>query len=599
MAEQGLDGTVRNLNDCRDLTVEQAFQDPRRDQQEAWSGQQIDEKIQDLPEEDCSWGLDSAERADSDDKVYESRYSLSPRLHELRSSLIGILKHRGAWFGRRQVYEVSIGRSYDQDDNEAYQDNEWPQIERTVQSRISALAIKLKVSVKQRIRRLRGHETYEDTEEEDSDAEHRYRGWDDWGYEYYANNNREVAEVPKYLEFTDPVPNKPSENACLLSAGDFLSRFLSARRLVNIHPERKHGLAVFLATICEEASFDHVSFHAPARLVLLRVDTPDRLELQDWVDLVWRLRQMKEVPDDAKPWPDARTWFESYRVEEALQELYDDECGRTSKSTSLNIYTTDQVLVPAYIQHHVHQEDTVGLLSDEGTSKDSSLTLVSSESHKGSAVSVEEPPAQGEVPTNEVSSNDVADTAPLDTPTAIFPADVRCTPLIAKYLSITTCNQCITSYQDILEHCLFKFDWRGCAPDHRCCAIPCELSAYVCHNIVYRLWRAFPGHSRGHVWDLLRRAQDIRNIATHRDLCEPEGADWFGKDALDLATFVEDDDAARKIRLTTWVADLNLGLRVKRDNERLSRSALDWKRLEQDARAWLKSSGEDLEKDDD
>ncbi|KAL8788635.1 MAG: hypothetical protein Q9213_001563 [Squamulea squamosa] len=97
--------------------------------------------------------------------------------------------------------------------------------------------------------------------------------------------------VSEPSKFVDPLPE-----ISIVESNDFLSRFLFKLRKVDIHPERKHKLSRFLLRMCEEASFAHVSLHAPSMLSLLRISTPDEIELRCWIEIIDNLRDKKKIP---------------------------------------------------------------------------------------------------------------------------------------------------------------------------------------------------------------------------------------------------------------------------------------------------------------
>ncbi|KAL9036788.1 MAG: hypothetical protein Q9180_004095, partial [Flavoplaca navasiana] len=79
----------------------------------------------------------------------------------------------------------------------------------------------------------------------------------------------------------------------------------------------------------------------------------------------------------------------------------------------------------------------------------------------------------------------------------------------------------------------------------------------------------------------------IRNKAAHHEQGTlTETIDQCYENALALTYFLNDEDATRKIELTTWVAQINLSLQAaEKERKVLERSVLDWEKLEVEARA--------------
>ncbi|KAI4242439.1 MAG: hypothetical protein L6R40_003993 [Gallowayella cf. fulva] len=583
-------------------------------------------------------------QGDSSWKAQEgpSRPSLRKRLHKLSSSLTDIVKRLGAiqrlnWPNHeedeyREYPEDDQG--YDQDeeyDNDQYNyddgQSSWSaQGEVVVPSRFSKLATKVakvKSKAKQRIARLRRkEEVYQDP-------------WDstvaDWTFdlpEVAGAGSAGVSSSPPALpKFSDPLPEL-SQSLPHRDGVDFLAQFLSERRLVDIHPERQHQLAMFLSRVCEEASFALISSQFPASLPLLRISTPDQFELQEWIYLVGRLRFPKGVTDDGSRWPNVfeycyetsdnvarlrqvavHHWdYDSRLIEDvadylsklgdrmrlrqlgdAIEELYHFECAaalRQASSNSSSDGPMEQNLVPGHIRNFVQQASNSWSTPDEGFSQDSVTTLVGDEIHKERLPSNENTQGGNLAPSTVGSSSNANDSIPSDEAATVFPITIPCTPLIQKPSSITTNHQLLSSYQETLERILFNFSLRHMSPQDRSLAFPLELPSYETHNFIHHLSTLYSSQSQDPVWSLLRDAREIRNAAAHRHPFESgDLLQSYTSAALALAALLGDEDALRKIRLTTWVAEINFRASGLTRSEE-ERSLREWQDLRKAAKKW-------------
>ncbi|KAI4270841.1 MAG: hypothetical protein L6R38_006998 [Xanthoria sp. 2 TBL-2021] len=628
MAEQCLHGAASDAWDDGSSPADSA-------EPEVWTGSGVD------------WEQGISEQQESKQIWRNGQFSASilARLNDRTASLKGSLRRRSAWLRRHLMSSETLERS---DDEEEEEDGEWAEMKPTVFPRVSRLTAKWKDTFKQKVHRLRGYEFGDEVEDGDNDSlgwhdsETQVHGYDDWPY---GSSSQDIEERPKLPSFITPLPD-------VSDSEDFLTMFLAERRLVDIHPERKHNLALFFARICEEAAFDHVRLHAPDRLVLLRVDAPDYLEWEQWIDLLERLRNAKEIPYRGRGWYSTRTRFEHYvqdcdnivrlrhvavhhwdydsnlighvvgflerlgdearrkKVEEALRELYGYECAAAAKAAKLEDSAThagDQVDVPAQ--------------PVESVSQASSLTLVSESSSKGSRASNSDS-RYLDCNTVDIASSDNGDvtsittaantttatstTTELDPMTGIFISDVYRPPLTDKSPSVTTHHQFLKSYQTILERSLHEALWRGEDPVLRSQTGPDELTEYG-FRLSYKLWTkycapsmsAVSSESQDYVKDLLYKVRQIRNMAAHHAMIDTEGSCWCYDNALTLTYLLNDEDATRKVELTTWVADINLRAQAAVIEEKaLENSVLDWEKLEHDARLWWKSFGEDKDEYD-
>ncbi|KAL8724568.1 MAG: hypothetical protein Q9166_007878 [cf. Caloplaca sp. 2 TL-2023] len=503
---------------------------------------------------------------------------------------------------------------------------------------ISEFAADLKSSLKRKASRLWKNQ---DNDKVDGYSAKRNSWKDDWDDQLLGDNQpvQQVGEKTverKLPSFTDPLPklSTSSQNG----EQDFLSRFLSERRLVDIHPARKHDLANFLARICEEASFEHLMVHDPTRLSLLRLETPDQLELQPWIDLIGRVRYPSGSADDGSRWPWADVWCEREiresdnvaklrqvavhrwdydtkliedvvdylaklkdeerrrQVQDAVRELYEDECAAKARMEAGTLEARDHIEVPECVLDYI-LKGVSATVQDEIVSQDSHIPLVGKASDKEIAVTDEDESIIHVAEAELSNQHDSNDTTPLDTSTAVFHKGSKPTPLIKKPQTVSTYHQFLSSYQDTLETCLFNFDRRTNPNCTDLC--PHELDFYQNTNFTYRLSKAYPDQPLERIEHLLYGARQIRNSAAHHNEFPPESlvngqfTGRFFRDAQAIATLVKDDDAAREIRLATWVADINFSAAANRMRARMeARSVGDWENLLKGAEKWRDDLGE-------
>ncbi|KAL8658745.1 MAG: hypothetical protein Q9202_007446 [Teloschistes flavicans] len=449
---------------------------------------------------------------------------------------------------------------------------------------------------------------------------------------------------PKPLDFIAPIPESSLSNSS--QEEGFLHQFLSKRRCIDIHPERKHKLAMFLHRMCEEASFAYVSLHEPLMLSILRVHAADQVELSVWMTVVGNLRRVnKSLADGLLPWPNpshrtnavekesdnvsrlrqvaVHRWDYTSKlvedvveylgmlhdtsrrgqVEDALEELYHDECARHS----------NQDTIP-----NRELASTVPAPPEEESSCASSITLLN-----------EDP--SGDTPTPVRSSpNEVLTPKQQHT----FLAEIACTPKIAMPSHVATYQQLLRSCQDILEKALFNF-----ARQHYPSALlrhDFQSAAQVELNKYPSLFdretvRALPNLPERDVRAILTAgARFFRNAGAHHHEYQHAFSDasssvqlaWTSnddddqqqqqpdeaistppaetiitddrnkqllKDAQALATMIGDDEAVRKLQLLSWAADINIRAanEVIQDEE-ARRSVEEWGILEQAARVSMR-----------
>ncbi|KAL8636200.1 MAG: hypothetical protein Q9226_009280, partial [Calogaya cf. arnoldii] len=136
--------------------------------------------------------------------------------------------------------------------------------------------------------------------------------------------------------------------------------------------------------------------------------------------------------------------------------------------------------------------------------------------------------------------------------------DVNCPPMIEKSVSITTHHQFLKSLQTILERSIHNFLWRDQDPLLKSRSAPHEMTERD-RGALYRKSCTSPvsntdndndDERQEQVTQLLLRAKAIRNNAAHHQLLDAEKSQLCYEHALTLTSFLNDEDAARKIRLT-------------------------------------------------
>lgn len=485
-----------------------------------------------------------------------------------------------------------------------------------------------------------------------------------------AENRDSETDLPR---FTDPLLHG-SLSLPYSHYDEFLSRLLCKRRGMEIHPENKHNLAMFLVRICDEASFTHILRHAPARALLLRLESPDQIEFNEWVQLIGCLRRRNELPGDRKDLPSTSRWFEeadrangdvtvlrqvavhrwdydsgliedvvSYlgmlgdesrrrQVSVAVQDLYHSERTRALREDGLDAAPAGdahQVEIPNYILSFINQGPRNRQVQGWSTSDESSTTLVNNPATSGSQISEEvtslelRPDRASRNPTqrgHERGEPNATAAAPVDlrisTPHGY--SAPRVVSAIAKPLLVTTYHHLLSAYQDSLETCLFEFIQLNSPStlirSGLTSPVQFELQNYEL-EFGHTIWAVIPNQSREHVRELLHSVREIRNATAHRHECpssdpapESSSTGWatggefippihqYSQVAEEIATILDDDATARKLRLFKWVADINLRAtaeEVRRIEE--NRSVLEWEELEKAARDWRKSCNEEEE----
>ncbi|KAL8857811.1 MAG: hypothetical protein Q9178_005711 [Gyalolechia marmorata] len=365
--------------------------------------------------------------------------------------------------------------------------------------------------------------------------------------------NREETEqaIPQVAKqvanFTGPLAESSD-----VEAEDFLSRFLSTRREVDIHGDRKHKLAMFLARVCEEASFAFVSRHRPEMLTLLQISTPDQVEFEVWITLVGYIRDCSRTLNDRCRWPDPDIW----------------SAFPTPQETD-NITRLRHVAVHRWDYNSKLIEDVVWYL--EKLSDQTRLRQVGKALRELYYVE------------DEDSSN-----SPSSASTLLgFQDEVGCTPGIEMPIGATTYQQLLRSCQHILERSLFNFARQkfpsGLLSRGRTCASQIELNEYSsCFH--GQMCEALPDIPQAQVSDLLYAARMFRNASAHHHEFSVDvdyvNRDHF-RDAEAVALMVGDEEAAAKIRLLVHVADINCRTAVQKAKmEEAQRSLVDWEGLE-------------------
>ncbi|KAI4106051.1 MAG: hypothetical protein L6R37_002414 [Teloschistes peruensis] len=445
--------------------------------------------------------------------------------------------------------------------------------------------------------------------------------------------------TPKLLDFIAPLqesssPSKSSQEK------SFLRQFLSERRYVKIHPERKHRLAMFLHRICEEASFAYLAMQEPLALSILRVHTADQIEFSVWIILIGNIRRLNKSLGDGLSWPNplhrtdtiennsdnvyrlrnvvVHRWDYSSKliedvvaylerlhdtdrraqVEDALEELYHDECARKSNQDVL--LSSEQTVG--------HDQVSTGRPSTEGKGSSDGSTTLRNDGSCDDASS-----------TKLGSTSDEASTSRQES----FLDDISCTPKIAMPSSVPTYQQLLRSSQDILEKSLFKFareEFPAALIRYGyTTASEVELQQYSWQfdrDIIH----ALPDLGREEVFDIISAgARSFRNASAHhqeyqKDLEDPEDvhAGW-GDDnqqaaealmaiedtkdrnkqllsgAQALAQMINDDGAVRQLQMLSWAADINIrAANEKIQDEESRRSLEEWECLEKAAAALMR-----------
>ncbi|KAL8905457.1 MAG: hypothetical protein Q9171_006655 [Xanthocarpia ochracea] len=196
--------------------------------------------------------------------------------------------------GRRgqAVATVAISEAEREDSNEPL-----------TSSRVGKLASSLKGFVRKHSPRRQRTNSYQEWTLAGDSWQTPADNWSLEGIHVEVNLNEADEAVSQLANFTEPLAESSDGEA-----EDFLSRFLSTRREVDIHGDRKHKLAMFLAKVCEEASFAFVLRHDPGMLPLLQISTPDQVEFEVWVTLVGHVRRRNWALNDGSHWPNPDTW---------------------------------------------------------------------------------------------------------------------------------------------------------------------------------------------------------------------------------------------------------------------------------------------------
>ncbi|KAL8918477.1 MAG: hypothetical protein Q9172_005400 [Xanthocarpia lactea] len=533
------------------------------------------------------WGDEATEQEDTE--ADEARQSLRLRFQKLSTKVQGSL--------RRRVFHLRSRSAPEGYDDFGYEERAWDNwgdsSEPLTSSRFEKLASSLKGFIrKYSPRRQRTNSYQESTLAGDS--------WqtpeDKWGLEGIdVEVNREETEqaIPQLAKqlgnFTEPLAESSD-----VEAEDFLSRFLSTRRQVDIHGDRKHKLAMFLARVCEEASFAFVSRHDPGMLPLLQISTPDQVEFEVWITLVGHVRRRNRALDDGCRWPDPDSWsaFPNPRESDNVTRL---------RHVAVHRWDYNSKLI----------EDVVWYL--EKLSDQTRLRQVGKalrELYYDECAASLERTIRGASVEDEDSSNPPSLTSTL----LGFQDEVGCTPGIEMPIGATTYQQLLRSCQHILERSLFNFARQKFPSELLSCGHTCasqiELNQYsnVFHN---EMRKALPDIPQAQVSDLLYAARMFRNASAHhhefdldipitRTVAARSDAGWLGapehnatppeppvdvnkdrfSEAEAVALMVGDEEAAAKIRLLVHVADVNIRTAVQKAKmEEAQRSVVDWEGL--------------------
>ncbi|KAL8669890.1 MAG: hypothetical protein Q9168_005537 [Polycauliona sp. 1 TL-2023] len=417
---------------------------------------------------------------------------------------------------------------------------------------------------------------------------------------------RDQAEAKAALEprnFTDPLEDVEGE--------DFLSRFLSHPRHLAIHPDRKHKLAAFMLRLCQEAFYEHIKFHAPRALTLLRIKSADHHEFQYWFDIIDGLRKREDIPkgkavnqdgirykhglQDVRHVTEHRRDYNSFMIQCVVWQLedLDDQTRRSQLGAALEQMYDDECAASEAriggVDEDPTADETATLSPTIATfynSLSSSATLIGSNSNISGQTAVD-------------------DDLPATTATPKAPT---CIPAIERSALVTTYNQLLRSFQHSLENCLFNH-LRDSNPDFltttkQFTSSQIELNLYDGLHSAGEL--KFRNECFSRVADLVYAARKLRNAAAHHSRpamaeCLTDQAErkleWtarFFQDALELAALASDMDTIRAIKLAAWVADINLSKAAERTREidRVTPRE-EWQALYEEARLWKGKESED------
>ncbi|KAL8634338.1 MAG: hypothetical protein Q9228_008068, partial [Teloschistes exilis] len=275
------------------------------------------------------------------------------------------------------------------------------------------------------------------------------------------------------------------------------------------------------------------------------------------------------------------------QIEDALEELYRDECARNSDQ---EVFTNCELASP------------VQPPPEEKVSCGSSITLV----NEGASDDTPRPVSS--------SSNDL-----LTPKQQSFLDEVVCTPKIVMPSRVDTYQQLLRSCEDILEKSLFNFARKKFPSDllrHDFrTASQVELNKYTSH-FDREIIRALPNLPEGEVREILTAgARFLRNAGAHHHEYQKGFTDgssvqvgWGNddqsdedtstasevitdrnkqllKDAQALAEMIGDDEAVRKLHILSWAADINIrATNEKIQDEESRRSVEEWEILEKAAK---------------
>ncbi|KAL8877933.1 MAG: hypothetical protein Q9198_004153 [Flavoplaca austrocitrina] len=533
------------------------------------------------------WDQQVAEQSEMEDR---SRVSILARLTDRTASLRGSLQRKAAELRRRRLSSETLpcpeddedreegeeyenGQDYeydayyedaeDHEDGEHSEDDKLTKIKPPFFTRICKLTAVWRDTVRQKVHRLRRHAERDNVGDKSNG--------DSWGYpdsstlvdddnsQRYGIRSPDTEEEPTYPSFTTALPETSKSE-------DFLTVFLSERRLVDIHPERKHNLALFFFRICLEAAFDHVKLHAPIWLTIWDVDAPDHLEFETWICLMGDLRQTKEIPYDGKCWYSREVRFESY-----VQDC--DDILRL-RHVAVHHWDYDSNMIGHVVQYLEHLDDQPRRKMVEDALREL-YEYECAEASKKAALAI----------------SDAYDWNRTDLSDGIFIGDVQCPRLSGKSPLVTTHHEFLKSYQTILEWSIHEVLWRGEDTVLKSLTAPHEVTMTDCRALCQKACTPsmlpLSKETRELVEDLMMSIKLIRNKAAHHEQRTlTETLEQCYENALALTYFLNDEDATRKIELTTWVAHINLSLQAaEKEREVLERSILGWEKLEVEARA--------------
>ncbi|KAL8709862.1 MAG: hypothetical protein Q9220_005478 [cf. Caloplaca sp. 1 TL-2023] len=393
-----------------------------------------------------------------------------------------------------------------------------------------------------------------------------------------AATDEDEPTSPELLPFVHPLEDTLDDDG-------FLDAFLQQHRSIDISPDKKQQLAIFLHAICRDASYDFVASHDPDTLTRLRLKSADEIEFVTWITIIDGLRRQKRVPTDGSQWPNERIWFER-------DISIDDNIARLRQLAFHSRWEWDS----RTIQHVLWYLDQLNDNKRRRQVADALQELYDNECRSHS-----------ELHHRPNSSQDLAPALTYSPPSQIDPPP-----------QIATCNQFLEATQRTIAASLFAFAQRNfpstLAYREMNSVADIEMIEYA-REFSFNFRHSVPDEAVGRkLVHLLYAAADVRNAAAHchdtilQQMQQEEQvvvSGWGNTDAEEvslssssssssscneghktytngqtLTTILRDASAARTLRLVTWVANINFRASVKKTVEQNeARSIYDWKTL--------------------